>query len=137
MLKEFKAFIMKGSVIDLAVAVIIATYFGAIIKSLVNDVIMPPIGKLLGGVDFADIKYVLSEAVMTVEGEVETAEIAIRYGAFINTIITFVIVGFSIFMIIKAYNKSQKPKEEEPEAPPEPSKEEVLLTEIRDALRNK
>ena len=89
MIKEFKAFIMKGNVLDLAVAVIMATYFGAIVKSLVNDVIMPPIGKMLGGVDFNEIKYVLSEAVMTAEGEVETAEVAVRYGSFINTIITF------------------------------------------------
>ena len=135
MIKEFKAFIMKGNVLDLAVAVIMATYFGAIVKSLVNDVIMPPIGKMLGGVDFNEIKYVLSEAVMTAEGEVETAEVAVRYGSFINTIITFIIVAFAIFMIIKAYNKTQKKEEEAPAAPPEPSKEEVLLTEIRDALR--
>ncbi len=137
MIKEFKAFIMKGNVLDMAVALIMALYFGAIIKSLVNDVIMPPIGKMLGGVDFNEMKYVLSEAVMTAEGEVETAEVAVRYGAFINTIITFVIVAFAIFMIVKAYNKAQKNKEEEPAAPPEPSKEEVLLTEIRDALRNR
>lgn len=137
MIKEFKAFIMKGNVLDLAVAVIMATYFGAIVKSLVNDVVMPPIGKMLGGVDFNEMKYILSEAVMTAEGEIESAEVAIRYGSFINTIITFVIVAFAIFMIIKAYNKTQKPAEETPEAPPEPSKEEVLLTEIRDALRNR
>lgn len=137
MIKEFKAFIMKGNVLDLAVAVIMATYFGAIVKSLVDDVIMPPIGKMLGGVDFAEMKYVISEAVMSVEGEVETAEVAIRYGNFINTIVTFIIVAFAIFMIIKAYNKTQKKEEEAPAAPPEPSKEEVLLTEIRDALRNK
>jgi len=137
MIKEFKAFIMKGNVLDLAVAVIIAGAFGAIIKSLVNDVIMPPIGQLLGGVDFSELKYVMAEAVMNAEGETTTAEVAIRYGTFINTIITFIIVAFAIFMIIKAYNKSQKPEEEAPEAPPEPTKEEVLLTEIRDALRNK
>lgn len=137
MIKEFKAFIMKGNVLDLAVAVIIAGAFGAIVKSLVNDVIMPPIGLLLGGVDFNDIKYVLSEAVVDAEGTVTTAEVAIRYGTFLNTILTFLIVAFAIFMIIKGYNKTQKKKEEEPAAPPEPSKEEVLLTEIRDALRNK
>ena len=137
MIKEFKAFLMKGNVLDLAVALIMATYFGAIIKSLVNDVIMPPIGNMLGGVDFAQMKHVLTEAVMTAEGEVETAEVAISYGNFINTIVTFVIVAFVIFMIVKAYNKSQKKEEEAPAAPPEPSKEEILLTEIRDALRNK
>ena len=137
MIKEFKAFIMKGNVLDLAVAVIIAGAFGAIIKSLVNDVIMPPIGQLLGGVDFSEMKFVLADAIMNAEGEIATAEVAIRYGSFINTIITFLIVAFAIFMIIKAYNKTQKPEEEAPEAPPEPSKEEVLLTEIRDALRNR
>lgn len=139
MLKEFKEFISKGNVLDLAVGLILATYFGAIIKSLVNDIIMPPIGKLLGGVDFAELKYVLSESMSEmVDGEmVETSkEVAISYGAFINTIITFIIVAFAVFMVVKAYNKMKRKQEEAPPAaPPEPSKEEVLLTEIRDALR--
>lgn len=135
MLKEFKEFISKGNVLDMAVGLIMATYFGAIIKSLVNDVIMPPVGKMLGGVDFNDLKYVISEAVMTAEGEVETAEVAIMYGSFINTIITFILVAFCIFMVVKAYNRMKKKEEEAPAAPPAPSKEEVLLTEIRDLLK--
>ncbi len=142
MLKEFKKFISKGNVIDMAVGLILATYFGAIVKSLVNDVIMPPIGKLLGGVDFSQLKIVLQEPVKAVTdaaGKVitpEVSEVAVNYGNFINTIITFIIVAFSIFMVVKAYNKMKKKEEEKPAAPPEPSKEEVLLSEIRDLLKN-
>lgn len=135
MLKEFKDFISKGNVLDLAVGLIMATYFGAIIKSLVNDIIMPPVGKMLGGVDFNELKYVISEAVMNAEGEVETAEVAVNYGAFINTIITFILVAFCVFMVVKAYNKMKKKEEETPAAPPAPSNEEVLLGEIRDLLK--
>jgi len=135
MLKEFKDFISKGNVLDLAVGLIMATYFGAIIKSLVNDIIMPPVGKMLGGVDFNELKYVISEAVMNAEGEVETAEVAVNYGAFINTIITFILVAFCVFMVVKAYNKMKKKEEEAPAAPPAPSNEEVLLGEIRDLLK--
>ena len=139
MIKEFKAFLMKGNVLDLAVAVIMATYFGHIINSLVNDILMPVIGKMIGGVDFSQMKYVIQDATDAVmEGDVVVSEavteVAIYYGTFINHIITFVIVAFCIFMIVKAYNKSQKPKEEEAPAPAGPS-EIDLLTEIRDALR--
>lgn len=139
MIKEFKAFIMKGNVLDLAVAVIMATYFGKIINSLVNDILMPIIGKLIGGVDFSQMKYVIQEGTDAVmEGDAVVteaiAEVAIFYGTFINHIITFVIVAFAIFMIIKAYNKTQKPKEEEAPAPAGPS-EIDLLTEIRDSLK--
>ncbi len=141
MFKEFKKFISKGNVIDMAVGLILATYFGAIIKSLVNDVIMPPIGKLLGGVDFSQLKIVIQEPVKAVTdaaGAVitpEIKEIAINYGSFINTIITFIIVAFAIFTVVKAYNKIKKKEEEKPAAPPAPSNEEVLLTEIRDLLK--
>ncbi|MEL7146812.1 MAG: large-conductance mechanosensitive channel protein MscL [Bacteroidota bacterium] len=140
-MKEFKAFISKGNVIEMAVGLIMATYFGAIVKSLVNDVIMPPIGKILGGVDFSQLKIIIEPAVPeSVAGAGDAvAEIAIKYGAFINTIITFLIVAFSIFMVVKAYNKMkermEKKEEEAPAAPPAPSKEEVLLTEIRDLLK--
>ena len=142
LLKEFKAFIMKGNVLDLAVAVIIAGAFKAVVTSFVNDVLMPPIGMLLGGVDFSDFKLVLKEAVPAVmRGEdVVTpaiAQVSINYGAWVNTVIDFVIIGFAIFMIIKAYNKTQKKKEEAPAPPPAPTKEEVLLTEIRDILKEK
>ena len=135
MLKEFKDFISKGNVLDLAVGLIMATYFGAIIKSLVNDIIMPPVGKMLGGVDFNELKYVISEAVMNAEGEVETAEVAVNYGAFINTIITFILVAFCVFMVVKAYNNMKKKEEEAPATPPAPSNQEVLLGEIRDLLK--
>ncbi|MEM6644021.1 MAG: large-conductance mechanosensitive channel protein MscL [Bacteroidota bacterium] len=129
MLKEFKQFIMKGNILDLAVAVIIGAAFKAIVTSFVNDVLMPPIGMALGGVDFKDLVYVLQEAV----GEAEA--VTVRYGAFIQTIIDFLIIAFVIFMVIKGYNSMQKKKEEAPAAPPAPSNEEVLLGEIRDLLK--
>jgi len=143
MLKEFKSFISKGNVLDMAVGLIMATYFGAIIKSLVNDIIMPPLGKVIGGVDFAKLKCVIQtgqDAVLDATGtEISAAvpEVAIQYGMFINAIITFIIVAFAIFMVVKAYNKMKKKQEEAPAAPPAPSKEEVLLSEIRDLLKNK
>ena len=136
-MKEFKKFISKGNVVELAVGLIMATYFGAIVKSLVNDIIMPPVGKLIGGVDFASFKYVIQTA-NEAEG---VTEIAIRYGMFINTIITFLIVSFSIFLVVKLYNnikeKLEAEEEKAPAAPPAPSKEEELLTEIRDLLKKK
>lgn len=122
---------MKGNVLDLAVAVIIAGAFGLIIGSFINDVLMPPIGMALGGVDFADLKYILQPGVMDADGAVVTAEVAIKYGAFINTIINFLIVAFVIFMIVRAYNKANPPAEAAPAGPSEVD----LLTEIRDALR--
>lgn len=131
MIQEFKDFIMKGNVLDLAVAVIIAGAFGLIIGSFINDVLMPPIGMALGGVDFADLKYILQPEVLGADGAVATAEVAIKYGAFINTIINFLIIAFVIFMIVRSYNKANPPA---PAAPAGPS-EVDLLTEIRDALR--
>jgi large conductance mechanosensitive channel len=132
-MKEFKKFISRGNVLDMAVGLILATYFGAIVKSLVNDVIMPPIGILLGGVNFSSLKIILQEA------NGDTAEVAIQYGLFINTIITFLIVSFTIFLVVKGYNKSKdrltKQKEEADASIPTPSKEEQLLTEIRDLLK--
>ena len=136
-MNEFKKFISKGNVIEMAVGLIMATYFGAIVKSLVNDIIMPPVGKLIGGVDFASFKYVIQPAIEA-DG---VAEIAIRYGMFINTIITFFIVAFAIFMVVKFYNRiKERLAKEEAEAPaalPKPSNEEVLLSEIRDLLKKK
>jgi large conductance mechanosensitive channel len=112
-----------------------ATYFGAIVKSLVNDIIMPPVGMLLGGVDFSSLKFIIQEA------QGEQAEIALQYGLFINTILTFLIVSFAIFMVVKTYNKMQdkmqKKEEEVKKTDPIPTKEEVLLTEIRDLLKKK
>ena len=138
---EFKKFISKGNVIEIAVGLIMATYFGAIVKSLVNDILMPPIGILLGGVDFSAFKIVIQPAVAeSVLGAGDSvAEVAIYYGIFINTIITFLIVSFAIFLLVKVYNKMKEKMEkkavEAPVAPPAPSKEEILLTEIRDLLK--
>lgn len=134
MFKEFKDFIMKGNVIDLAVAVIIAGAFGAIVTSFTNDILMPVIGLALGGMDFANLKFVLQEAALGVDGAVVTEEVAIRYGKFINFIIDFLIIGFVLFLIVRSYNKSKKKKEEAPAAPAGPTQEE-LLTEIRDLLK--
>lgn len=137
MLKEFKTFISKGNVMEMAVGLIMALYFGAIIKSLVDHIIMPPIGMLLGNVDFSNLKIVLAEA--TMNGETVVPEVAISYGIFINTIITFLIVSLAIFMVVKGYNKMkenlEKEEAEAPAAPPAPTKEEILLTEIRDLLK--
>ena len=132
MLKEFKEFAMKGNVVDLTVAVVIGGAFGKIVTSFVNDVIMPPIGLLMGGVDFADMKVILKTA--TEEAEAVT----LNYGAFINTLIDFIIVAFAIFMVIKGMNSMKKKKEAAPPPPPPgPTKEETLLTEIRDLLAKK
>jgi large conductance mechanosensitive channel len=137
MLKEFKDFAMRGNVVDLAVAVVIGGAFGKIVSSFVSDVIMPPIGMLLGGVDFADLKVVLKAATEEVEA------VSINYGAFINTLIDFIIIAFAIFMVVKAINSTKK-KEVALTTdllalppPPGPTKEETLLTEIRDLLAKK
>ncbi len=141
MLNEFKKFINKGNVVEMAVGLIMATYFGAIVKSLVNDIIMPPIGLLMGGVDFSELKFVIQSAVAeSAEGAGDgVAEVAISYGSFINTIITFIIVAFAIFMVVKGYNnmkeRMEKKEAEAPAAPVAASKEEVLLGEIRDLLK--
>ena len=134
MLKEFKDFIMKGNVLDLAVAVIIGGAFGAVVTSFTNDVIMPPIGLALGGVDFSDLKVILQAAEIGADGVEVAPEVAIRWGAWVNKIIDFLIVGFVLFMIIRTYNKMQ-PKEE-PAPAPDPGPTEIdLLKEIRDALK--
>ena len=125
MIKEFKDFIMRGNVLELAIAVIIAGAFGEVITTFTNDVLMPPIGMALGGIDFADMKYVRQAA------EGDTPEFAIAYGKWINTIINFIIVAFILFLLIKGYNKANPPA---PAAPAGPSDNE-LLTEIRDLLR--
>ena len=134
MFKEFKDFIMTGNVVDFAVAVILAGAVGLVVNGFVNDIIMPFIGHFAGGIDFADMKYVLSGAVMAEDGTVTSPENAIRYGAWINSIINLIIVGFVLFMIVKAYNKSKKPVEAAAEPDPGPS-EIDLLKEIRDALK--
>ena len=132
-IKEFKEFISKGNVVDLAVGVIIGASFGKIITSLVDDLIMPPLGYLLGGVDFADKKIVLVAA--DTANKVE--EVAVRYGNFINTLIQFLIVAFCIFGVIKAINSLKRKEEVAPVAAALPSKEELLLTDIRDILKDR
>jgi large conductance mechanosensitive channel len=138
MLKEFRDFIMRGNVLDLAVAVIIGAAFGGIVTSLVNDVIMPPIGLLLGAVDFSGLFLDLSGQDYATLAAAEAASAPVlRYGIFLNTVINFVIVAFAIFMIVKLANSMQKKKEEAPAAPPAPSTEETLLAEIRDLLKTR
>jgi large conductance mechanosensitive channel len=134
MLKEFKAFIMKGNVLEFAVAVIMAGAFGAVVTSFTNDIVMPPIGLALGGVDFSDLRIILQEAVMAADGAVTTDEVAIRWGLWIKHVLDFIIIAFILFLVIRAYNKSQKPAEDA--APAGPS-EVDLLTEIRDSLKKK
>lgn len=129
MLKDFKAFILRGNVLDLAVAVVIGGAFGKIVASLVNDIIMPLIGMLFGGVNFANLKYIITPASEGVE------EAAIRYGAFIQSIFDFVIIGFAIFLFIKLITRMKKKQKEAPAAPVEPPRQEVLLEEIRDLLK--
>ena len=140
-MNEFKKFISKGNVMEMAVGLIMAVYFGAIVKSLVSDILMPPLGILLGHVDFSELKIVLQPAIAeSAAGAGDAvAEVAISYGLFINTIITFLIVAFAIFLVVKGYNKMkeklEKKEAEAPAAPPAPTKEEILLTEIRDLLK--
>ncbi|MCB0557992.1 MAG: large-conductance mechanosensitive channel protein MscL [Lewinellaceae bacterium] len=134
MLKEFKDFIMRGNVLELAVAVIIAGAFGAVVASFTNDVIMPPIGLALGGVDFSDLAITLAGAQMNDAGEVVKEAVQIRYGAFLQKVIDFVIIAFVIFMLVRTYNNMQKKEEEAPAPPPGPSAED-LLAEIRDLLK--
>ncbi len=138
MLEEFKQFAMRGNVVDMAVGIIIGGAFGKIVSSFVNDVIMPPIGMLMGNVDFGSLFINLSGTEYASLAAAEEAGAAvIRYGAFINTILDFVIIAFAIFMVIRAMNKMKKAEEAAPPAPPEPSAEEKLLTEIRDALNRR
>ncbi len=132
MFKEFKDFIMTGNVMDFAVAVIMAGAIGAVINSFVADIIMPIIGHFAGGINFADLKHVLSPAVMGTDGAVTTLENAVMYGKWINTIISLITVGFVMFLIVRAYNKTKKPPE--PTAPAGPSDID-LLSEIRDLLK--
>ncbi len=135
MLKEFKEFALKGNVLDMAVAFVIGAAFSKVVTSLVNDIIMPVVGIFTGGIDFSAKKVVLSKAVVDSAGEVVKPENAITYGVLIQTVLTFIIVAFVLFLIVKSFNKLRKKKEEAPAAPPEPSTEEKLLTEIRDLLR--
>ena len=140
-ISEFKEFAMRGNVIDMAVGVVIGGAFGKITTSIVNDIVMPLIAMLTGGVSFAEWQWVLKEAVLDASGEVVTPAIAVNYGNLISVILDFIIIAFAVFCIVTGINKAraltEKKKEEEPAAPAEPSAEEKLLTEIRDLLKNK
>ncbi|HEY2750838.1 large-conductance mechanosensitive channel protein MscL [Phenylobacterium sp.] len=131
MFKEFREFIARGNVVDLAVGVIIGAAFGAVVKSLVEQVVMPPIGLATGGIDFSQMKYVLKPADLAAK----TAEVSVAYGAFINTIINFLIVAFVIFLLVKAVNSLKRQEAAAP--PPAPTPTEALLTEIRDLLKSR
>lgn len=130
-LNEFKEFAVKGNVVDMAVGIIIGTAFGKIISSLVGDVIMPPIGMLLGGVDFSDLAFTLKESVG------QAPAVVISYGSFFQTVFDFLIIAFSIFLFVKAMNTLKRKEEESPKITPPPSAEVLLLTEIRDLLEKK
>ena len=137
MLEEFKKFAMRGNVIDLAVGIIIGAAFTAIVNSLVNDVLMPPLGLLIGGIDFSDFFVTLKGqgGFATLEQAKAAGAVTLNYGLFINSIIKFLIVAFAVFILVKQINRLQKAEEAKPTAPPPPPREEVLLAEIRDILR--
>ncbi len=132
MISEFKEFAVKGNMLDMAVGIIMGGAFGTIIKSLVSDVLMPPIGMLMGGVDFSALKFVLSEGTGDTAEAIAASQVSINYGNFINALIAFLIVAFVLFQIIKGMNKFKKAEEAAPSAPPA---NEVLLAEIRDLLK--
>lgn len=134
-IQDFKSFALKGNVVDMAVGVIIGGAFGKIVTSVVNNIIMPPIGMLTGGVDFTDLKLVIKDAV-TEGGQVVSEAVTLNYGQFIQDVVDFLIISFCIFLMVKGIAALSRKKEEQPAAP-EPSAEEKLLTEIRDLLKNK
>lgn len=131
MMKEFKEFAVKGNVIDMAVGIIIGAAFGKIVSSFVGDVIMPPIGVLVGGIDFSNLAFIVKEASR------EIPAVAIGYGKFIQTVVDFIIVAFAIFIAVKTINSLKRKEEEAPKAPSQPPAQEVLLTEIRDLLKDR
>lgn len=140
MLKEFREFAVKGNVVDMAVGIIIGAAFGRIVDSLVKDVIMPPIGLMLGKVDFANLFLVLKQGTIpgpypTVEAAQAAGAVTINYGMFVNNIISFVIVAFAVFLLIRGINRMRRKQEEKPAAPPAPPEEVALLREIRDSLK--
>ena len=143
-LKEFKEFAVKGNMLDMAVGIIIGAAFGTIIKSLVDDVVMPPIGMMLGGVDFKELFFLIGDTsaagpYATLAAAQEAGAVTINYGLFINALISFLIVAFAVFMVVRSFNKMKKAEEVVEEAPadPEPTVEETLLTEIRDLLKTR
>lgn len=138
MLQEFKEFAMRGSVVDLAVGIVIGAAFGKIVSSFVADVLMPPIGLLLGNVDFSDLFIVLGTGEYpSLAAAKDAGAPTVNYGVFVNTVIDFVIIAFAIFLVVKLMNRLKRQEEAAPPAPPEPSKEEQLLGEIRDILKQR
>ena len=139
MMKDFKDFALKGNMLDMAVGIVIGGAFGTIISSLVKDIIMPPIGLMMGGVDFAE-QFMLLQAgetpppYLSLAAAQEAGAVTLNYGLFVNAIISFLIIAFSVFMLVRQYNRLKAQEEAAPKPPPEPAKEEVLLTEIRDLL---
>ncbi len=135
MMKEFKEFAMKGNLIDMAVAFVMGAAFGKIVTSFIDGMVMPLVGKITAGVDFKSLKFVITEATLDTAGKIITPETAIRYGEFITVLIDFALVAFVMFMIVKSVNKMKKKQAAEPVAPPAPTEEQKLLTEIRDLLK--
>lgn len=135
MFKEFKEFAMKGNLVDMAVAFVMGAAFGKIVSAFINGMVMPIVGVLTAGIDFKDLKLVISEAEMDAAGKVIKPEAALMYGDFITVFIDFLIVAFVMFLVVKAMNKAKKKQAQEPAAPPAPTTDQVLLTEIRDLLK--
>ena len=137
MLKEFKEFAVKGNMVDLAVGIIIGGAFGKVVSSLVSDVLMPPLGLLIGGFNFTDIKIQLKEAVLDATGKIIHAPVTLNVGNFIQSLVDFTIVAFAVFLLVKAINSLHRKAKEAPAPPPPPTKQEELLGEIRDLLKQK
>ena len=135
MMKEFKEFAMKGNLVDTALAFVMGAAFGKVVSGFIDGIVMPLVGKLVAGVDFASLKYILSEAQMDASGKVIAAEASIKYGEFITIIINFILVAFVMFIIIKAMNKMKKKQEAAPMTPAPPTEDQTLLREIRDLLK--
>ena len=134
-IQEFKTFAMRGNVMDMAVGIIIGAAFGKIVNSFVSDVMMPPLGLATGGIDFSEQKLILRHGVAASEGVTAVPEVALNYGLFLNASINFIIVAFAVFLLIKGMNTLKQKQVEAPAVPPAPTKDQVLLTEIRDAIR--
>ena len=139
MFKEFKEFAMRGNVLDMAVGIIIGAAFGAIVSSLVSDIIMPPIGLLLGDIDFTDLFVVLKQGAapgpyLSLAAAQQAGAVTLNYGVFVNRVVSFLIVAFAVFLLVKGMNRLRRKEETKPAEPPKPSQEVALLTEIRDAL---
>lgn len=135
MIKEFKEFAMKGNLVDMAIAFVMGAAFAKVVSGFIDGMVMPVVGKLVAGVDFASLKYILSEAQIDASGKVIAAEASIKYGEFITIMIDFILVAVVMFMVIKAINKMKKKQAEIPTTPPEPTEDQVLLREIRDLLK--